>query len=266
MQWDWPVIVNYYEAKAYCNWLAEKKSLPRGEIRLATELEHHAIRDPRDRTHELDDNLQTYGENLDDLTLVHDGASMKNTAKINAQLAFGSEGSVTFNPPNSKGIRDVFGNVWQWCEGFASALPGFKIHPVYEDFSLPCFDGKHALIMGGSFISTGDELSKFARFYFRPHFFQHAGFRVVQASSCQTSDMDAPGPFNGKGPWASLDPEIHAKLTSKDLTYENDRYVWEYIAYHYGQLLQEYAPFKHFPQQVLDFNVRIALECTSLVG
>lgn len=46
--------------------------------------------------------------------------------------------------------------------------------------------------------------------------------------------MDAPGPFNGKGPWASLDPEKHAKYISRDLVYENEKIVWEYIAYHYG--------------------------------
>ena len=34
-------------------------------------------------------------------------------------------------------------------------------------------------ILGGSFISTGQLASKFARYQFRPHFFQHATFRVV---------------------------------------------------------------------------------------
>jgi len=57
---------------------------------------------------------------------------------------------------------------------------------VYDDFSTPCFDGKHSMIVGGSFMSTGDEASVFARFHFRPHFLQHSGFRLVQ------SDHDAP--------------------------------------------------------------------------
>lgn len=35
------------------------------------------------------------------------------------------------------------------------------------------------MIMGGSFVSTGNEASVFARFHFRPHFHQHAGFRLV---------------------------------------------------------------------------------------
>ena len=49
-------------------------------------------------------------------------------------------------------------------------LKGFEVHHVYDDFSTPCFDGKHSMIVGGSFVSTGDEGSVFARFHFRPHF------------------------------------------------------------------------------------------------
>lgn len=48
-----------------------------------------------------------------------------------------------------------------------------------QDFSTPCFDGEHHVIVGGSFASTGNEASVFARFHFRPHFHQHAGFRLV---------------------------------------------------------------------------------------
>ena len=36
---------------------------------------------------------------------------------------------------------------------------------------------------GGSWISTGDEASRFARFSFRRHFFQHMGFRLVRVVS-----------------------------------------------------------------------------------
>lgn len=34
---------------------------------------------------------------------------------------------------------------------------------------------------GGSWVSTGDGASRFARFAFRRHFFQHLGFRLVQS-------------------------------------------------------------------------------------
>lgn len=72
---------------------------------------------------------------------------------------------------------------FQWCEDKLAALPhSLGVHPLYDDFSTPCYDGEHHIIMGGSFISTGDEASVFARFHFRPHFFQQAGFRVVSSS------------------------------------------------------------------------------------
>ena len=44
-----------------------------------------------------------------------------------------------------------------------------------------------APIQGGSWASTGDEASRFARFSFRPHFFQHLGFRLARS-------VDAPPP------------------------------------------------------------------------
>ena len=34
---------------------------------------------------------------------------------------------------------------------------------------------------GGSWVSTGDEASRFARFAFRRHFVQHLGFRLAQS-------------------------------------------------------------------------------------
>lgn len=40
---NWPVEVNYHEAKAYCAWKG-------GDYRLLSEAEHHAIRDPVETT------------------------------------------------------------------------------------------------------------------------------------------------------------------------------------------------------------------------
>ena len=37
MPWEWPVDVNYHEAKAYCRWKGP-------EYRLPTEAEHHSMR------------------------------------------------------------------------------------------------------------------------------------------------------------------------------------------------------------------------------
>ena len=44
MPWDWPVEVNYLEAKAFCNWLARKTGK---SLRLPTEAEWYRLRDLR---------------------------------------------------------------------------------------------------------------------------------------------------------------------------------------------------------------------------
>lgn len=119
-------------------------------------------------------------------------------------------------PSNSKGFHDVFGNVWEWCEDNFNGLPGVKSSYIYDDFSSPCYDGRHNLIMGGSWVSTGDEASVFARYMFRRHFYQHCGFRL--ARSMPTPDGSKPNPqvrlvqdrifilgagFSGKLPFSS---------------------------------------------------------------
>ncbi|HEU5048449.1 MAG TPA: 5-histidylcysteine sulfoxide synthase [Rickettsiales bacterium] len=150
MQWDWPVCVNYYEAKAYAAWKTRRDNV-QIPYRLLTEAEHHALR--------------------------ADGE----VAKVNSGLISGSESPVRALPANKAGFFDVFGNVWQWLEDHFHPLSGGKVHPLYTDFSDPCYDGEHQMIMGGSFASTGDEAGPWARFHFRPHFFQHAGFRLAQS-------------------------------------------------------------------------------------
>ncbi len=71
--------------------------------------------------------------------------------------------------------------MWEWCEDHFNGLPGFKTSYLYDDFSTPCFDGRHNMIMGGSWASTGDLASCFARYMFRRHFYQHCGFRLARS-------------------------------------------------------------------------------------
>ncbi|XP_072429820.1 uncharacterized protein [Chiloscyllium punctatum] len=160
MPWDWPVEVNYHEAKAFCTWKGSGYRLP-------TEAEHHLMRDGSKKP--LGDGIMSDPIFCDDLK-----------EKSNINLAFGSPTPVTMYPPNETGFHDVFGNVWVWIEDHFNGLPGFDTTYLYDDFSSPCFDGQHTMILGGSWISTGDEASRFARFAFRRHFFQHLGFRLVR--------------------------------------------------------------------------------------
>ena len=143
---DFPVIVNYYQATAYCKWLGKRHNKP---YRLPTEAEYKWMRN---------------------------GTPLYYKANTNLNLL--SEQPVT-NSPMHNGLHDLFGNVWQWTSDSFNPLDYFSPHYLYSDFSTPCFDDKHKMIMGGSFMSTGNMCSSFARFHFRPHFLQHVGFRIV---------------------------------------------------------------------------------------
>jgi 5-histidylcysteine sulfoxide synthase/putative 4-mercaptohistidine N1-methyltranferase len=251
MQWDWPAIVNYHEAKAYCAWRTRKDDVHDAPYRVMTEAEHHRLRDD---------------------AIVDPVTTDSNPANTN--LVCGAERAVDAGPVSDSGFHDVFGNAWEWCEDHQSALPGFELHKLYDDFTLPCFDGEHNMIMGGSFISTGDQASVHARYQFRPHFFQHASFRLTQPTESpwlQTSCMGAPGPYardktpfrvaeeHQNPPAYLLSPEgelpveqATGKQTQAD--YEEDQWVQRYLHLHFP-CTEAPAP-AWVPAAAIDFPAR----------
>jgi len=157
MPWNWPVEVNYLEAKAFCNW----KMVNEGKtFRLPTEAEWIRLAQHCQVPDELE--WETSPGNIN---LEH----------------FASPCPV--DRFKSGDFFDIIGNVWQWTETPITGYPGFKVHPMYDDFTTPTFDGKHNLIKGGSWISTGNEAIRDARYAFRRHFYQHAGFRIVESET-----------------------------------------------------------------------------------
>jgi len=171
MPWNWPVEVNYLEAKAFCNWKAAQSAQP---VRLPSEAEWLHWHD-----------------------LVNPGYSRAGDTPGNINLAQAAS-SCPVDRFTCNGFGDVIGNVWQWTETAVDSLPGFRIHPYYDDFSTPTFDGQHNIIKGGSWISTGNEATREARYAFRRHFYQHAGFRYM------TSDQ----PMTELPPSKETDPTI----------------------------------------------------------
>lgn len=159
MPWDWPVEVNYLEAKAYCNWKTKKTGKT---YRLPSEAEWMRLYEYAGLKDQLEWGIEAPGN----INLEH----------------FASPCPVN-KFEQGKGFFDVIGNVWQWTETPITGFPGFKVHPMYDDFSTPTFDGKHNLIKGGSWISTGNEATKHARYAFRRHFYQHAGFRIIESDT-----------------------------------------------------------------------------------
>lgn len=205
MPWDWPVVINYHEAEAFCAWLQAHDS-------------EHAFRPLTEAEHQR---LATANQfKLD----VENGEVISPRGNIN--LRAGSESSVIEDTVTAGGdipFRDLYGNVWQWLGDHFNPLPGFRINRLYDDFSTPCFDGEHQMIAGGSFISTGDEASVHARFHFRPHFFQHAGLRVVRTSlaSRENQNLDIFGAVVHLGNEAEVNGEIASSYGQETNSFED---------------------------------------------
>lgn len=191
MPWSWPAEVNYLEAKAFCNWKSKKENK---NYRLPTEDEWYALyyNEPSDR--------------------------FNNNANINLEYY---PSSCPVNKFKQGEFYDVTGNVWQWTETPIYPFHGFKVHPLYDDFSVPTFDGRHNLIKGGSWISTGNETTMESRYAFRRHFFQHAGFRYVISENKEN---------------VQLNP------------YETDQLLSQYCEFHYGD---EYFNTPNFPKNCI---------------
>lgn len=239
LAWDWPVCVNYHEAQAYCAWLSERTGQ---HCRLITEAEHHRLRGQS----------SAVPTPADDLVMRHSGAQLR-AQGVNLNLAHGSEGPVDACPPSAAGFHDVFGNVWQWCADNAYPLPGFTVHPYYDDFSTPCFDGQHQMILGGSFVSTGGEASIWARFHFRPHFLQHSGFRVA-VSPGDPAQQPRRALSTGR---SVLDPQV----------YESQAALNQYLLLHYGSAADTLGTHTRrlghahrFPQRVAQVLLRAAAD------
>lgn len=188
---NWPVEVNQLEAKAFCNWKSEQS---KANIRLLTEAEWYLLRD------NIDTDSPYWSE-----------------APGNIHLDYFAS-SCPVNRFEHNGLYDVIGNVWQWTETPIDGFNGFQVHPLYDDFSTPTFDGLHNLIKGGSWISTGNESIRASRYAFRRHFYQHAGFRYVESNQ---------------------KPEEMAQIN----VYETDELISQYLEFHYGA---EYFSVENF--------------------
>ncbi|MCQ8896395.1 5-histidylcysteine sulfoxide synthase [Limnobacter humi] len=181
MPWNWPVETNCHEARAFCRWKAQQTGLP---VRLPTEDEWHRL----------------YA--LAELSDVPDDAPAQANLHADHWASSCPVDEFAHGP-----LFDVVGNVWQWCETPTYPFDGFKVHPVYDDFTSPTFDQRHNIIKGGSWISCGNQSRHVSRYAFRRHFFQHAGFRYIMSNSPAVNPLS---------------------------TYENDTLVSQYAEFHFG--------------------------------
>jgi 5-histidylcysteine sulfoxide synthase len=156
MPFNYPVEVNYYEAIAYCRWYHQRtghRTRLMGEAEwqwLVTGLEPHP----------------------------------QPVADYNLEGQFGSPHAVgaIATAQTAIGIYDLRGNLWEWLSDHLTPLPGYQPHPLYADYSAAYFDSQHQMMAGGSWITGGAAALPTYRNWFRPNFYQHAGFRLAQDS------------------------------------------------------------------------------------
>lgn len=199
MPWDWPAEVNFHESKAFCNWFAAHTGQ---SVRLPTEDEWYRLYD--------------FAE-IDEIRL-----GVQSPANIHLDHA---ASSCPVNLHAHGELFDVIGNVWQWTETPIYPFNGFKVHPYYDDFTIPTFDGQHNLFKGGSWISSGNESRSSSRYAFRRHFFQHAGFRYVVAGE-------------------AILPTVS--------NYESEKMLSEYAEFHFGDT---YYNVPNFPKALAEIAI-----------
>lgn len=91
MPWDWPVDVNFHEAKAFCNWKSKAQGV---KLRLPSEDEWYALRD-------------LYKHDIFDWEAGEAG---------NINLEHFASACPVDMFHHAEGFYDIVGNVWQWCE------------------------------------------------------------------------------------------------------------------------------------------------------
>jgi len=164
MPQDWPVDVNALEAQAFCKYKSKKENL---NYMLPSEAEYELV---------------YQHSNLKDIPVLHESR-----ANINF---YHYASSCPIDEFSFNGVYDVIGNVWQWSRTPIRGFKGFQAHEAYDDFSIPTFDDKHALILGSSWASSGNLIMKHSRYAFRKHFFQNAGFRYVITKNRENKSED----------------------------------------------------------------------------
>jgi len=225
---NWPVEVNYLEAKAFCQWRnSQSCESDEQHIRLLTEAEWLCLRE------KVNGDLMSWSEA---------------PGNINREYY---ASSCPVDQFEHEGIFDVIGNVWQWTESPIDGFQGFEVHPLYDDFSTPTFDGKHNLIKGGSWISTGNEAQKHSRYAFRRHFFQHAGFRYVQSNKTKLPNLEA----NHYETDVNICQQLHAQyVMSTQPSINNSFSVKNYSEQITDQVLSFVKKYKILANKILDLG------------
>ncbi len=132
--------ITYFEAQAYAAWAG---------ARLPTEIEWEkaCAWDPRGGTGSGTRRRYPWGDAPADAQLANLGGDALRPAAVGAYPAGAS----------AYGVEQLLGDVWEWTTSPIRPWPGFT-PMVYEQYSLPFFDGDYRVLRGGSWAVAADIL------------------------------------------------------------------------------------------------------------
>jgi formylglycine-generating enzyme required for sulfatase activity len=183
-----PVInVTWWDAAAYCNWRSIKEGLePAYEITKASKA-MTAVLDPFAGGYRLPTEAEwEFACRAGSSGPFYSGASLSSLeANFDGDYPYGGAASgpvlkktvpVRSYAPNSLGLYDMHGNVWEWCGDYYGAYQGGRAdNPPGAAFDL------RRVCRGGAWISGASSLRSAKRNFYQPDFFSTAlGFRVAR--------------------------------------------------------------------------------------
>ena len=156
---DWPVYVSHAEASAFARWRG--KALP-------TEAQFHRA---AYGTPEGTERPYPWGDEAPGVCHGNFNSQLWDPTPVGAYPA-GRSGF---------GVDDLVGNGWEWTSTLFEPLAGFRVFPLYPDYSANFFDGKHYVMKGGSSRTAACLLRRSFRNWFQPHYpYVYAAFRCVE--------------------------------------------------------------------------------------
>jgi ergothioneine biosynthesis protein EgtB len=155
---DWPAYVTQAEATAYACWSG---------ARLPSEAEFHRA---AFGTPEGELRRYPWGDAAPDAQHGNFGFRHWNPAPAGSH----PEGRSAF------GVHELVGNGWEWTRTPFEPLPGFTPLPAYPGYSADFFDGRHFVLLGGSWATDLRLLRRSFRNWFQPHYpYAFAKFRCA---------------------------------------------------------------------------------------
>eukprot|EP00899_Mesostigma_viride_P002214 jgi/Mesvir1/11994/Mv00300-RA.1 len=166
----WPAIVSQAEASAYARWLGD-------DVRLLTEPEwlRAVYADPA-----------AYGAPDEaERQLPHPWGRAPMAEGVRANVAWGcwSPAPIGAFPAGDScsGLVDTLGSGWEWTGTPFGPHPGFALHPAYPGYSADFFDGKHFVMLGGSWATDACMLRPSFRNWFQSRYpYMLAKFRCCR--------------------------------------------------------------------------------------